>query len=145
MNIEGPSRSWMGCCPSLNKANWITNTIDYSTGLCFFFPSRKASDWLEDSIHEFLWVFQDGIRVERVIPKLLSTFPHALFECTVELKAGWGRESKRMVTLGNFAVGSRESTLSLCSPEWSLLFFLQDWIKCRLGSHAPDKERYISK
>lgn len=147
MNTEGPLRSQMGRCPSLNKASRIMNTIDYSTGLCFFFPSREASDGLEGCIREFSWVFQDRIRVERVIPKFLSTFPHAwhLFEQTVELKAGWGRESKRMIALGNFAVGSRESMPSLCILEWSLLFFLQDWIKCTLGSHAQDKKRCISK
>lgn len=46
------------------------------------FPSREARGWLESPMCEFVWVFQDGVRVERVFPKLLSTLPPApdLFE-----------------------------------------------------------------
>lgn len=40
--------------------------------LGFSLPSGEAMGWLEGSICEFAWVFQDRIGVERVFPKLFS-------------------------------------------------------------------------
>lgn len=111
------------------------DTIGHSIILRFCFPSREARGWLESHICEFAWILKDGIRVERAFPKLLSTLPHQKLG-----EQGSLRRTPAQGT-GSFATGSRENTPSFSTPEWSLLFFLQDWIKCILCSDLPDKER----